>query len=194
MLARLRDILPIGQKTVVSLEIDRQAASLEKYSGKELQVEIRQYRPHRSLRQNAYYWSIITDVAEKVGCTTAYMHNDILRRHPRPFIIGGKVAHVPIPDTEEAWDEAMESETFHVKPSSQVIEGNDGVMYRTYTILRGSSDYDTSEMTVLLNDLIDEAKRQGIDTATPAELERMRQYDEQQAERQKRREGMRKSA
>lgn len=180
MQGRLRDIVPlIARKTLVSLELDAPAADVEKYTGKELNVSIKRFRAHRSLSQNAYYWVLLTETAAKVGVTTAYLHNDLLQRHPRPLIIGGKVAHIPIPDTEKAMREAMESVTYHIKPGSQVMEGKDGVLYRTYTLLRGSSDYDTEEMTVLLNDLIEEAKAQGIETATPDELARMRAYDEE---------------
>lgn len=179
MRGRIRDIVPLVRKTLVSLELDVLAAEVEKLSGKELNVSLSRYTERRSISQNAYYWVLLSKTAAKVGVSTAYMHNDILQRHPRPLIIGGKVAHIPVPDTEEAMQEAMESVTYHIKAGSQVMEGADGIMYRTYTLLRGSSDYDTEEMTVLLNDLIEEAKAQGIETATPAELARMRAYDEE---------------
>lgn len=46
-------------------------------------------------------------------------------------------------------------------------------MYRTYLMLRGSHTYDTKEMSVLINGLVEECKEQGIETLTPDELRRM---------------------
>lgn len=167
------------KNAVISLEVAAAPEDVERYMGKELKVGISQYRQRRGLTQNAYYWKLATEVAEKLRISTTCLHNMLLREHPRPFVIGDKVAHVPIPDTDKAWNEALESESFHVKPSSQVILGTDGIMYRTYTILRGSSDYDTKEMSVLIDDLIEKAKEIGVETATPDELARMRAYEEE---------------
>ena len=52
-------------------------------------------------------------------------------------------------------------------------------MYRTYTVLAGSSTYDTKEMSELINGLVSECKEQGIETLTPDELARMmKDYEE----------------
>lgn len=139
--------------------------------------ELREHKEKRSLSQNGYYWTLVTKVAAKLRRSTAYVHNKILREHPHPFLLDGKTVLIPLPDTDEAEDAAMESQTFHVKPCSQVITGKDGQRLRTYMMLRGSSDYDTSEMSVLLDDLIEEAKLQGIETITPRELEKIREYE-----------------
>ena len=40
-------------------------------------------------------------------------------------------------------------------------------------MLRGSSDYDTKEMSVLINGLVEECKEQGIETIPPDELRRI---------------------
>ena len=52
-------------------------------------------------------------------------------------------------------------------------------MYRTYFLLRGSSTYDTAEMSALLDGVIEDCKSCGIETATPEEIERMKQLYEQ---------------
>lgn len=46
-------------------------------------------------------------------------------------------------------------------------------MYRTYMMLRGSHEYDTREMSQLIDGLISECREVGIETLTPGELERM---------------------
>lgn len=150
--------------------------------------DLREHSKKRSLTQNGYYWTLVTKVASKIRRSTAYVHNQMLREHPHPFLLDGKTVLIPLPDTDEAENAAMESQTFHVKPCSQVIVGKDGQRLRTYMMIRGSSDFDTKEMSVLLDDLIQEAQAQGIETITPQELERIRNY-ERQAEARKVKQG-----
>jgi hypothetical protein len=40
-------------------------------------------------------------------------------------------------------------------------------------MIKGSSEYDTAEMSKFIDELVLEAKNQGIETLPPAELERM---------------------
>ena len=73
----------------------------------------------------------------------------------------------------------MEADAYHIKPTSEVKLGRDGKMYRTYYLLRGSSTYDTEEMSRLIDGLVDECKDAGIETLPPDELERMmKAYEE----------------
>ena len=131
---------------------------------------------------NAYYWQLLSKVAEKLLLTKPHAHNIMLRRYGQKLIIGGELAYVVIPNTEEAEQTADEAETYHVKPTSQVKEGKGGIMYRTYIMLRGSSDYDTKEMSTLIEGLVSDAKELGIETMSAEELERMmQQYEEHYA-------------
>lgn len=78
-----------------------------------------------------------------------------------------------LPDTDSGARKADEAETYHIRPTSEVKVGNDGQMYRTYVMLRGSSTYNTAEMSVLIDGLVSECREQGIETLPPIELERM---------------------
>lgn len=42
-------------------------------------------------------------------------------------------------------------------------------------MIKGSSEYDTVEMSHFIDRIVEEAKELGIETATPDELERMKQ-------------------
>jgi hypothetical protein len=66
---------------------------------------------------------------------------------------------VVLPDGDES---IMESETFHVKPTSQVKEGRDGTMFRTYIVMRGSSTYNSQEMSRLIDGAEREAQSMGV--------------------------------
>lgn len=146
--------------------------------------EIKEYKGKRSLNSNSYYWALLSQLARKLRMTNPRLHNLMLRDCAPPYMIDDHIAMQPIPDTEAAENQILESETYHLKPTSGIIEGNDGITYRWYIVLRGSSTFNTEEMAFLLDRLIDECKQQGIQTLTPTELARMR-ADELEMERRK---------
>lgn len=148
------------------------------------QWELKEHKAKRTLTQNAYYWSLLTKLARKSRVSVARMHNILLRDCAPPFVIDGKVAMQPIPDTEKAMEQILESETFHLKPTSGIISGADGNIYRWCIILRGSSTFTTDEMSSLVDSLIEECKQQDIETLPPHELEAMREH-EREIERRK---------
>lgn len=138
-----------------------------------LDVEIKKHREKRSLDANAYYWLLCSRLAEALHVSKPYMHNYLMRRYGQIELIGGQAVYIIIPDTDEAREKVDEEQLYHLKPTAQVKEGKDGVMYRTYMMLKGSSAYDTKEMSDLIEGLIGECKQMGIETLQPEELERM---------------------
>lgn len=162
-----------SRRTRVTLEIDAKPEDLEKLKDKKLTVEIKQYREKRTLDANAYYWQLLTKLSEVLDIPKPYLHNRLLRQYGQLMIIDGQAVYTVLPDTEEAEKAINAAETYHLKPTSQVKEGKGGKMYRTYMMLRGSSDYDTKEMSVLINGLVEECKEQGIETIPPDELRRI---------------------
>lgn len=153
-------------------------SNLDKLQDKTLSIKTTEKKNKRSLDANAYYWQLLTQLADKLGYSKPYLHNLMLRRYGRPMIIDGSMLYIVLPDSDAGEREAEESETYHIKPTSEVKEGKNG-SYRTYIMLRGSSTYDTKEMSVLIDGLVQECKEQGIDTLPPEELDRMMQaYDQ----------------
>lgn len=143
--------------------------------GKTYTVEIKEYRKKRSLNQNDMYWSVLTSFAEALNISNARAHNLLLRRYGQLERYEDKPVYVVLPDTEEAEKRADEAESYHLKPTSQVKEGKDGQMYRTYMLLRGSSTYNTSDFRRLLDGLLDECKQMGIVVLSPRELELLKE-------------------
>lgn len=137
-----------------------------------LSLEIKKYRAKRSLDANAYYWTLITKLARVIDVSNAEQHNRMLQLYGYPEVIDGKHVLMVVPETEEAHDKVMKAEEYHLKPTSDVREGNDGIMYRTYILMRGSRTYNTEEMARLISGLISECKDAGIpdgEIATPDE-------------------------
>ena len=126
-------------------------------------VEIKRHRKRRSLDQNAMYWSILGQLAKALRISDSRAHNLMLRRYGAVETIDGKTIKLVLPDTDEAAQRADEAESYHIKPTSQVKVGTDGINYRTYLLLKGSHDMDTAEMKRLIDGVMDEAKQMGLE-------------------------------
>lgn len=171
-------------KTRLLFEVDGSPEEAEKYTGKKLRLKAVEWRDKRSLDANSYYWVLLSKLAGALKVSNSYMHNFMLRAYGQPDLYDDKKAYIVLPDTDETEKKSMESDTYHIKPTSEVKMGRDGKMYRTYYLLRGSSSYDTAEMSRLIDGLVDECKDAGIETLPPDELERMmRIYETRRMER-----------
>lgn len=173
-----RDWLTGKVKIEYTIESPVSPADIEQSAGKTLRLKTVQWREKRSLDANAYYWRLLSELADKLNLSKPYLHNHLLRFYGQPEIIDGKMIFLVIPDDDDSCRKVDEAETYHVKPTSEVKVGKDGTMYRTYIMLRGSSDYNTAEMSCLIDGLVEECKIQGIETLPPEELNRMLQVYE----------------
>ena len=166
-----------GGKAVITstVECERETIGriLEQVQQKPHEMDVRPIQVKRSLKANAYYHILLAKLAQKLRVSETFLHNMMLRRYGQPFIVGGSLMRIPIPDTDEAARKIDESDEVHAKPTSNVREGADGVNYRVYILMRGSSSYSSQEFAALLNGLIDECKEQGIVTMTPLEVAQM---------------------
>lgn len=138
----------------------------------DVEWDIKKHRKKRSLDANGYYWKLVTEIAEATKVSKNEVHNVLLRRYGQAQGIDGRLVTVYIPDTEKAAKQALMAEDYHIKPTSYVQVGSKGQVFRQYIMLRGSRTYDSREMATLIDGAISEAEQLGIQTLTPAELER----------------------
>ena len=131
--------------------------------GKRYSVDIKELRKKRGMSQNAMYWSVLTRFAGALGVTNNFAHNKLLRSYGQYELFGGKKAQIMIPDTEDAENQALEADSFHIKPTSRTIVGKDGNTYRSYVLMRGSHTYNTVEFSRLLDGLLSECELIGVD-------------------------------
>lgn len=141
--------------------------------------DLKQHRKKRTLSQNAYYWQLLTQTAEVLKMKKPELHNRLIRDYGQRMYINGALVTTSLPDTEAVERQVLEAEAYHLNPTSQVLTDRHGRPVRTYVFMRGSSDYDTKEMSVLVDGLVQEAQALGIETLTPRELEAMREREEQ---------------
>lgn len=138
--------------------------------------EITKKRQGRRLTQNAYYWQLVTQIADKIHLGKPETHNRMLRAYGRPWLTGGKAVTIYRPDTDETEREMLGSETLHWAPTSKTKGGNGG-LFRRWVLLLPSHLMTVEEMSVLIDGAVQEAKQLDIETLTPRELEELRNYE-----------------
>jgi hypothetical protein len=126
-----------------------------------IEAEIKKYRFKRSLDSNAYLWVLLDKMAQVLHSEKDDLYLTMLGRY-------GVFTHIIVkPDAEER----IKQEYKLVRSlGSVLINGQKGVQLQCYF---GSSTYDTKEMSVLIDGVVNECKDLGIETLTPDELERM---------------------
>ena len=126
---------------------------------KDLDVIIKEYRKKRSLDSNAYCWVLCTKLANKLQSTKEEVYEEMLRR--TGFIDKDKIIAIPEDNNIDDYDGHW-----------LYILSEDG--WSTYVKIRGSSTYDTKEMSIFLDNIIDECTAQGVEVLPEEEIERMK--------------------
>lgn len=134
-------------------------------SGHELSVEIKQYRPRRSLDANAYCWVLCQKLAEKFGGTKEDIYREAVRKAGQFDFIA--VADRAVDQFIKAWQAKGLGWYAETMPSK--IDGCKKVM-----VYYGSSVYDSKSMAHLIDYVVSECKAQGIETLPPDELARIK--------------------
>ena len=121
-------------KPIVTLEMDEKfptLAMVDKLHEEQLSIKFSNATGKRGLTANAYYWKLLSRLSQALEISNNHCHNLMLRRYGVLEEFDGQNVYVVIPDTDEATRKADESEKSHLKPTSSVREGKDGIMYRS---------------------------------------------------------------
>ena len=146
------------------LQLQQEVAELKQVisKGKELSVEVKQYRQKRSLDANALLWKMCSEIAAIIKSTKDEVYLEMLSRY-------GVFTHVIV--KPEAVDRVIQ-EWRTVKVLGEVaVNGKTGVQLQCYY---GSHTYDSKEFSVLLDGVISDAKELGIEVITPDEMVRIK--------------------
>ena len=159
---------------IVTMELNEKHEALNMVDAlhdEKLSVKICKASNRRSIDANSYYWLLLNRLSTALKISRPHCHNLMLRRYGVLEEFDGKVVYLVLPDTEEASKKADEAEEYHIKPTSSVREGNDGIMYRTYLMLKGSHAYNKSEFKNLVNGLVDECRQMNIPTIRQEDID-----------------------
>lgn len=156
-----------SKKPEVTLQLEARAEDIERLQDKALSVELKQYREKRSLDANAYAWVLISRIAAALNTDKDSVYESMLQDYGFPYVgedgIGKKLTVLKGIDPAEFG--------LHVKYIGDGHVG--GKEFSHYLVIRGSSEYDTREMSSFIDSIVQEARELGIETLTPTEIGRM---------------------
>lgn len=132
----------------------------------DLRVTIRRWKEKRSLEANNYLWILLTKMALTLHSTKEEVYEEMLDRYGVAYTDedGGHV----VVGVKKSVDLKRAGHWKHYK---------DDEACAYWYLLKGSSEYDTAEMSDFLDRIIEECKELGIETATPDEIERIKNYE-----------------
>lgn len=129
---------------------------------------ISEFRRKRSLNANAYFHVLVDKIAEKMRLSHTEVHNMMIADYGR---VDEELSTI-IMDDEIPWEKVK---AIHLRPTTHTQVLDNGKLYRVYLVMRGSHTYNSLEMAHLIDGTVQEAKKQGIETLPPQELERLKQ-------------------
>jgi hypothetical protein len=139
---------------------------IDKLKDSKLSIKAVKYRNKRSLDANAYFWILVDKLASKTNMKKEEIYRNAIKE------IGG------VSETICLRNEAVEKFCANWQKK--------GLGWQTDTlpskldnctnviVYYGSSTYDSKQMSMLVDSIIQECKQQGIETLTSDELERMK--------------------
>lgn len=138
---------------------------LEGLQETDLDITVKKHRKKRSLDANAYAWVLIGTIAEAMHIDRKDVYREAIRA------IGGNheivcVQNKAVESLCNGWQSlglGWQTETMPSKLKDCT----------TVFLYYGSSTYDTKQMSLLIDHLVQDAKELGIETLTPAELATM---------------------
>ena len=153
-----------GQNITVTVAADFRETYDELKDGP-VEITIKKAAKHRSLEANRYAWVLIDQIAAKRHMKRSEVYRKAI------LDIGGVskdmfIKEEAVPLFTEIWEKQG--------LGNQVeIVDTDETGWCSIRVFFGSSTYDTNQMSLLIDSLIQDAESLGIPTITPKETERM---------------------
>lgn len=129
-------------------------------------VEVKQHKKQRSLDANAYCWVLIDKLSEKLNVSKTEIYRQAIKE------IGGNSETVCVPTKAvnkvcEGWKHSGLG--WQVETLESKLKGCTNVV-----LYYGSSSYDTKQMSMLIDNIVQDCKALGIETMTPRELQALK--------------------
>ena len=121
--------------------------------------EIKEYKEKRSLSQNAYAWKLITELGDVLRKSKEEVYLQMLKDYGQSTII------VVASDIN-----ILGYFKYYEKIKSFM---NKDKRFDEYKIYKGSSEYDSKEMSIFIDGIVQECQNVGIETLTPDEIARL---------------------
>lgn len=137
----------------------------------ELKIDVKENRGHRSLSANAYFHKLIGLMADAMNppISKARCKNEMMARYGQRELVNDQFVKI---SSETSPDIMLEVEYIHLAHIG-IGYANDRKFYH-YAVLKPTHEYNSKEMSVLIDGTVQEAKQLGVQTLSPNEIERMK--------------------
>lgn len=122
-------------------------------------VKINKHREKRSLNANAYLWKLVTEIGNVLNKSKEEVYLQMLIDYGQSEMVS-ILSEIDVKGYFK----------YYKLAGTSILNGKE---FNHYKIYKGSSEYDTKEMSILLNGVVQEAKNLGIKTKDDIELERL---------------------
>ena len=127
---------------------------------KNKKFEIKEYHKKRSLNANAYAWALIGKIADVLRSSKDEIYLEMLKKYGQSEIVS-VLSDINVTGYFKYFEEIA---TVRLQ----------GKIFTHYKVFKGSSEYDSREMAVLIDGIVSEAKELGIETLPNDEIERIK--------------------
>ena len=153
-------------KWLVTFSINEESIlnTIDKLKDSLLSIKAVKFRKKRSLDANAYCWVLMTKIAEVIDSSKEEVYEEMLQKY-------GYL------DTD---DEGYIAITMKSSVNISKLDGHwklykSNGRFTSYLKIKGSSDYNTTEMAHFIDQVVLEAKELDIETMTPNEIAKMKE-------------------
>lgn len=123
--------------------------------------EVKQHRQKRSLNANAYAWLLMGKIADVVRASKDEIYLEMLRKYGQRTVVSVR--------------SDIDVKGYFKYYESFAVGYVGDTEFTHYHVFKGSSEYDTREMSVLIDGIVSEAEELEIETLPPQEIQRMKE-------------------
>lgn len=128
---------------------------------KDKEFEIKEYKPKRSRNANNYAWLLLTKIADVLRLDKEEVYLNMLKHYGQSEMVS-VLSEIDVKGYFKYYEKIGET----------VLNGKE---FSHYKIFKGSSEYNSKEMSIFIDGVVQEAKQLDIDTITPVELDKLKQ-------------------
>ena len=163
MKGKISDYLFISSKRGrLTLDIEQDFRnSYDRLKDADIDITIKKYSEPRTLKANAYLWTLLTEIGNRLRYSKEDIYFDMLRRYGQ----GGAAS------VQKRFAEKFErTNKYFDRLGESELNGAEWVHYRFWV---GSHEYNREEFSILLDGVVYEAEQLGIETKPKEEIESM---------------------
>ena len=154
----------IKGEPILSLEVYEKNTLLREYEPLKdveiLDIEIKKHRNKRSLNANNYLWALVNELGNVFNLSKEEVYFTMLKKYGQSELVS-ILSNIDVKGYFKYYEVA----------GTTILNNKEFTHYKIY---KGSSEYDTKEMSVLIDGVVSDCEDLGIETMPPHELEALK--------------------